>query len=255
MIFICALNKAKGIIKMNIVKLKGYIKSNYITSKLAEGLLNIYTLLRAKFRGGYTKYQEDVIVEKILKENFHIRTEEVQYIDIGANHFMRGNNTYLFSKAGANGILIEADPILCNKLIKKRKRDTVINAAIGTDDCKEIDFYVLSLPTRSSMDKSHIEQSLKQGLKINKVIKVPCINLNTLLDKYKFEPDYLSIDIEGMDYKVLRSINYGQHNIKVIIAERTDEKNDNGETMDDFMTRVGYKVQGKYGSNVIYVKN
>ena len=105
------------------------------------------------------------------------------------------------------GSSFEADPILCNKLIKKRKRDTVINAAIGTDDCKEIDFYVLSLPTRSSMDKSHIEQSLKQGLKINKVIKVPCINLNTLLDKYKFEPDYLSIDIEGMDYKVLRSIN------------------------------------------------
>ena len=61
---------------MNIVKLKGYIKSNYITSKLAEGLLNIYTLLRAKFRGGFKKNKEEVIVEKKIKKKFNIKKKE-----------------------------------------------------------------------------------------------------------------------------------------------------------------------------------
>ena len=63
----------------------------------------------------------------------------------------------------------------------------------------------------------------------------------------------MSIDIEGVDYKVLGSLDFKKHPIKVIIAEVSGEKNEHGETMDEFMMRIGYTVYGKYGSNVIYV--
>lgn len=105
------------------------------------------------------------------------------------------------------------------------------------------------------MDKAHVEESIQNGLSVKEVINVPCRNLNDILDEYSFVPDYLSIDIEGMDYKVLRSIDYSRYDIKVIIAEMTDKKNENGETMDDYMKNVGYAVYGKYGANVIYVKD
>lgn len=102
-------------------------------------------------------------------------------------------------------MLVEADPFLYNRLKQKRKRDQVCNIAIGTEDSQSTDFYVLSLPTRSTLDKGYVGRAIKAGLSVKKVIKIPCMTLNSLLEKLNYEPDYMSIDIEGMDYKVLRS--------------------------------------------------
>lgn len=113
---------------------------------------------------------------------------------------------------------------------------------------------MLSLPTRSTLDKDHMKSAIEAGLSVKEIIKVPCVNLDHFLEEQHFEPDYMSIDIEGMDYKVLRSINFGKHSIKVIVAEICNEKSENGESMNEFMNRCGYDVYGQYESNVIYVK-
>ena len=80
------------------------------------------------------------------------------------------------------------------------------------------------------------------------------MNLNDLFAEQNFEPDFMSIDIEGLDYKVLRSLDFNKYKVKVIIAERSSQKNEAGETMNVFMERIGYNVYGEYGSNVIYVR-
>lgn len=110
------------------------------------------------------------------------------------------------------------------------------------------------IPTRSTLDEKCLQGALDAGLSIKKVIKIPCMNLNNLLEKENFEPDFISIDIEGMDYRVLRSLDFRKHPVKVIIAERSGEKNEKGETMNEFMSKSRYDVYGEYKSNVIYVK-
>lgn len=150
--------------------------------------------------------------------------------------------------------MIEADPVFCEKLKEKRKGDRVYNVAVGTEDCGEINFYVLSLPTRSTLDKEYVDKAISAGLSVKDIIKIPCVNINNFLEKLNYEPDYMSIDIEGMDYKVLQSIDFTKHPIKVIVAELCDERNEDGETMNEFMEHSGYQVYGQYGSNVIYIR-
>lgn len=240
---------------MNVVKIKGMVASNKITNNIAEWILDMYTIIRRKITGSYTKNKEDIIALKLLKEYTGKSVKEMKYLDIGANHYKRGNNSYLFYEQGARGVLVEADPLLCKKLYRHRSEDKIINAAIssgGGGGVNKVPFYILSLPTRSSMDKKYVQKCIEDGLRIKEIVEISCMNLNELLEKHGFEPDYLSIDIEGMDYRVLRTLNFDKYKIKVIVAENTSELDENGNSMDFYMDNRGYQVYEKCGSNVIY---
>lgn len=147
--------------------------------------------------------------------------------------------------------MVEADPDLCTELREKRKRDIVCNNCIGSQNDEAVNFYKLSLPTRNTMDKERADREAAAGVKIREVIRIPCIEVNELLEKYKFEPDYLSIDIEGMDYRVLRTIDFNRFRIKVVVAEYSDELI-HGENMSQYMEKCGYRIYRKTKGNVIY---
>lgn len=217
---------------LDITKIKSIIKGNRITNFGAELILELFVTIRYFMKGSFSQYGEDVYVSQLFLSGG--KRSDVMYLDVGANHYRRSNNTYLFYKSGARGILVEADPLLCKQLKHRRKYDRIINCLVGAEDSKEVEFYVLSLPTRSSMDKEVVRNSISRGLKLRETIKLPCISINNLLEQNQFTPDYLSIDIEGMDYTVLRSIDFDRYKIKVIVAEKTDEKIEN-ETMDEYM--------------------
>ncbi len=116
---------------MNIVKIKGIVASNIFLNGVAEWILNTYTVVRKKITGSYTKNKEDKIALKLLEEIMDKPINRIKYVDIGANHYRRGNNSYLFYERGARGILVEADPELCKRLRKHRREDIIVNAAIG----------------------------------------------------------------------------------------------------------------------------
>lgn len=238
---------------MNIVKLKGLVNGNPVTRFFAERVLNAYVLVRHAFTHSYTKYTEDYIVGGILKFEFGIAPKKVKYVDIGANDYRRGNNSYLFYTKGARGLLVEANPLLCKNLEKKRPEDNVKNVAIGTTSMDAIDFYVMSLTTRSSMNKESVEESIKNGLKVTEVIKVPCVNINDLFKDNDIVPDYLSIDIEGMDFEVLKTVDFDKYKIKVIVAETDNEEDENGVTMQSLLESHGYVLRKSFPSNSIYV--
>lgn len=188
-----------------------------------------------------------------MENVYGISADKVKYMDLGANHWCRGSNSYYFYKRGGKGILLEANPLLCRKLEKKRNRDIVINAAVDIQNEKgNIPFYILSLQNRSSIDKESVKRAVKMGAVIRRVIQVPCICINDLIEKYRFCPDLLSIDIEGMDYKVLRSLDLDKYRIKVIIVEISNDIPNASETMEVYMQKKGYCIYAKKGSNVIY---
>ncbi len=237
---------------MNIIKMKNIIKTNRLANFGAEMVLEIFVTIRYLLKGSFSQYGEDLIVSRLFEKERGIKKGDIQYIDVGANHYRRSNNTYLFYKSGARGVCVEADPLLCRRLKHYRKYDKVINCVVGAEDGKEVEFYILSLPTRSSMDKDAVQNSISKGLKIKETIKLPCISINTLLEQSRIVPDYMSIDIEGMDYAVLRSIDFSKYKIRVIVAERTGKIED--ETMDEYMERNGYLVYKKTNANVIYYR-
>lgn len=233
---------------MNIYVMKSTIFENKITKTISEIIMDFMDVISYFFRKSYTQNKEDLLIKKLLIQN-NKKIKDIKYIDIGANKWRHGNNSFLLYKAGAKGVLIEADPELAVNLEKKRPRDQVANIAIDLEKKSSVNFYVLSLPTRSSLDEVHIKKQLEKGIKLVKTIKIPAVTINETIIKYGV-PDVLSVDIEGLDYEVLKTIDYSKYKIHIIIAEKDTEK---CEDMDKFMESKNYSVYSKTNANVIYV--
>jgi serine/threonine protein phosphatase PrpC len=94
-------------------------------------------------------------------------------LDIGANHPIKINNTYLFYKQGSRGVCVEPNPKLCKIIKNKRKKDTVLNIGIGKEEKTNIDFFVMNsdvLSTFSKEEANYLIKNAKQTPK--KVIKI-----------------------------------------------------------------------------------
>jgi FkbM family methyltransferase len=169
----------------------------------------------------YSQCGEDLIVDYI----FSLRGIQFpEYLDIGANDPFFLSNTALFYKKGCRGMNIEANPRSLGKLRRFRSRDINLNIGIGPVE-DELDFYILSDPTLNTFSKQEAENIAATGrYKILSVQKIKLITIEKLIDEYgngKF-PDFLSIDVEGMDFDILRSLPFEKYSPKVICVEAAE---------------------------------
>ena len=165
----------------------------------------------------YSQEGEDLIIQKIFnykKNGF--------YIDVGAHHPFRYSNTYLLHKNGWHGINIEADVDAIELFKKVRPNDINVAYAISYNN-KFLNMYIFkdsAFNTISSKQAMKIEKS-GQSERI-KTLKVKTYKLGRVLTKYipkNLKVDFLNVDVEGLDYEVLRSNNWKVFKPKVICVE------------------------------------
>lgn len=173
----------------------------------------------------YAQHGEDLIFLNIFKI---LGIEKPTYIDIGAHDPIVISNTALLYKRGCRGINIEANPFLIEKFKQERPDD--INLNIGISDTEGIlDFYMIdSQSPVNTFDKSIAEKTVQERphLKINEIRKIKVLTLQQIIDEYSHSkfPDLLTIDIEGFDYKVLKSADFQTTYPKVICVEVNDQE-------------------------------
>ncbi len=164
---------------------------------------------------------EDVIIAYVL--NFlQMEIEDVTYLDIGANHAKELSNTYCFYQAGACGVLVEANPELIPELQRERPRDVVLNRIMDLADNEERDFYVISGDGLSTVSLEEAEKVCEKNpeLFIKAQYKVETCTVGQILNEYfPKPPTILSIDIEGMEERILSGIDYAKSSPLVIILE------------------------------------
>lgn len=180
------------------------------------------------------------------------------YLDIGANHPIELNNTYLFYRQAFRGVLIEPNPAYADLLRAVRPGDKTLLAGIGVTAAREAEFYVMSAPTLSTFSKEQAERAraaLGKTLRIEEVIKVPLLDINAVMDEhFQGAPTFVSIDTEGMDLAILKTIDFKRFRPKVICAETVES----GTTtmiadIPAFLTAHGYVVRGGSFVNTIFV--
>jgi hypothetical protein len=94
--------------------------------------------------------------------------------------------------------------------------------------------------------------------KLNEVVKVPLISINKII-KENFEsfPDFLSIDIEGLDLDVLKSLDFNHYPIPVICVETCKYSENHirpkDHSISDFLLTKGYEVYADTYINTIFV--
>lgn len=199
---------------------------------------------------------EDLILETLMPEQ-----KTGLYIDIGANHPIKFNNTFLFHNKGWSGINIEPNPERLWWFKIFRRKDINLNIGIGPEK-SEMDFYVFNTHTLSTFDKKSKEEYEKMGHKLKKVIKVPILPLSEVLKENVGEKqiDIMSVDTEGFDMQVLQSNDWNKFKPRFIILETLEYRSGTtgkklNEKYDPYMKEIGYHIVAETHINTIYEKN
>jgi FkbM family methyltransferase len=208
----------------------------------------------------FSQLGEDRILDFLFQS---LKIKNPTYLDIGANHPVNGNNSYFFYHRGSKGVCVEPDPALYAQIKQVRKRDICINAGIGISENTLSDFYIFPEPYTgwNTFSKDEAEHRKENWHPYDRVIKMPLQNINDILEKnFKATPDFISIDVEGLDFDILKSMDFNKHKPKVFLIETLhyfNEKNkaDKQQHIIDFVCSKGYSVYADTYVNTIFLLN
>ncbi|MBZ9632349.1 FkbM family methyltransferase [Salegentibacter sp. LM13S] len=165
----------------------------------------------------YSQEGEDLILKRIFegqKTGF--------YVDVGAHHPKRFSNTYLFYKIGWRGINIDAMP--GSMAIFKEIRPNDINLEIGVSKEQEEKIYYM-FNQQAINTFSEIEAKKKLNIEKFKVVETRKINtlpLRMILKQYlpkHTKIDFITIDVEGLDFEVIQSNDWENYRPKIVLVE------------------------------------
>lgn len=218
-----------------------------------------FYIVTAKGEASFSQVGEDLIIHYLFKS---LKIPLPSYIDIGANFPVLGNNTFFFYSRGSRGICVEPDPYLYRMLKDTRPGDRVLNAGVGIKEEKSADLYVFALPYRgwNTFSKMDAEQRQREtGVRIEQVIPLPLVSINALMAEY-FDPhpNLISIDVEGLDLPILRTIDFDKFKPEVICAEtmsfELEGKGEKMEGINEFLLSKGYFVYADTHVNTIFCR-
>lgn len=209
-----------------------------------------------QFQKSFSQLGEDLIIASIFSQ---LNIARPSYIDIGAFDPYNLSNTALLYERGSTGVNIEPNPLQYKKFLGHRKRDINLNFGIGNQD-NVLDYYVLSASTLNTFSKENaLEFESKWGQKIISIVKVEVKTLPWIINKYcgGVFPHLLSIDVEGLELDIVKSISNMKSLPLVICSETLSYANDNSGIKDyvliNYIVDMGYFVYADTHLNTVFV--
>jgi FkbM family methyltransferase len=202
----------------------------------------------------YSQLGQDKFIDEYLNEK-----QNGFYIEIGAHDGVSCSNTLFFEEfRNWKGICIEPGTEEFEKLSKNRKSINIkacISDYDGESEYTYIEGYSMMLSGLSESynfsHKNRISNEVNHhGGKINQ-IKMPVYRLQSILDEHNIiDVDYCSIDTEGSEFNIVKSIDFEKTNIKIFSIE-----NNYGDTeIKDFLESKGYTLYKKIQWDDIFIK-
>ena len=186
----------------------------------------------------YSQFGEDIILREILKKGI----SNGFYLDVGCYHPKKFSNTYMLYKKGWSGINIDMEEDKISLFNMVRPRDLNVLSPIS-DKEEEVTLYRYSKYGLGSTIDKKIASETTDSIYDKTIIKTK--TLNEVLNKSSYKDtqiDVLSIDTEGMDFRVLKSLDIKKYSPKVIIIE------DHHKKIEDILETDTFKflVQNNY---------
>lgn len=202
------------------------------------------------------KYYSQFGQDKYIYETFFDGKKDGVFVEIGASDPENGSNSLFFENLGWKGVLVEPNHSDALNLRKKRKspvEESAIYSRAGDFDFLLCEGYTKMLSGLLEEQSPYHLQRIKSEIATyggsSKIVKVHCITFYDLMRIYNLKRiDYLSVDTEGSEYKILSSIPWQLCQPGCISVE-----NNYGETrVKDFLTERGYVLSAKLGCDEIY---
>lgn len=186
------------------------------------------------FAPSFSSAGEDMILRHLVGSD----RQQGFYVDVGACDPVVGSNTFFFYNYGWRGINIEARP--GSKALFDRHRPRDINLETGiSSQSNALTYYVVAEgKTMNSFSREFIDHL---GLTIQREVSVPTAPLAHIMAKHLPQGqkiDFMSVDVEGMDFEVLASNDWNRYRPEFLVVE-TEAGSRRSE---DLLLQNGYRV-------------
>ena len=232
--------------------MKGILRN--ILSFLSFGGLrkSIADYRRQRPSTAYSQEGEDLILEKLFagqKTGF--------YVDVGAHHPKRYSNTHRFYKRGWRGINIEPNPDALKEFLRQRKND--INVGLGVADIEgQLVYFMFNEPALNSFDRELSLSRENDRFRICAMKEIPVKRLSVILEEFlppQAHIDFMSVDVEGYDLKVLQSNDWEKFRPECLLVEAGgfDLGSPASEPIHRFIESKGYNLFAKTFNTLFYL--
>ena len=174
----------------------------------------------------YQKIKSQNLQDLIALDLFGFKRNGV-FIEAGACDGILNSNTFLLEKNYEwTGLLVE--PIKEYYLQLEQNRDVIIsNVALSQVNNQQLDFLITPSKDLSTI-KGYEDNDFHSGNRKNyNITKVPTKTLDQLIveNLQNIEIDFLSLDTEGSEFDIIKSLDLLKHRINVICVEHNFSMN------------------------------
>ncbi len=207
-------------------------------------------------KSSYSQQGEDIVIDFLLEQ---LKIHQPFYLDIGANDPIRLSNSYYFYRKGGSGICVDPNLDYLKKYRIFRRRDKFLSLGLTGGQTKIVPYYRMSWPEFNTFDleqAEEIQKNYKGANKIEKIVDQNIININEFLETYvKIESiDFLNLDVEGLDFEILKNWDFKKYRPKLICVEIRDLKTKStNKKIIDLLWESGYKMISNNVVNGIFV--
>ena len=157
---------------------------------------------------------EDLFIAKYFKNK-----QSGFYIDVGCYHPIHRNNTHLLHMQNWSGINIDTSQFSIDIFNYMRPKDLNYHCAISDKNENIKLFYQKELSQLSTTKKNQAQNVFQGNIKEKEIM---AFTLDEILnrDKYKNSKiDFLDIDVEGADLKVLKGLSFDKFQPELVCIE------------------------------------
>ena len=218
---------------------KNYISKYILFYKLYLRYFELKNKIKIK-KKTYSQFKEDIFIDNFFK------TFIGTYVDIGCYHPYKYNNTALLFNKGWKGINIDLNPSSIDLFNIVRKNDKNIVACLSDKNEEVTVFYDNKFSALNSIYSNNVKKfNIDDYKKIKTKTKI-------FSDLVKDNFDFLNIDCEGHDFKILKSINFNKYTPKLISIEAGLGNDTKG--IKNYLVSFNYKFLIKKGETHLYAK-
>jgi FkbM family methyltransferase len=201
---------------------------------------------------------EDRAIEYLLAE----APQPGFYVDVGCHDPVAFSNTFALYRKGWRGVTVDANPEMVARHRRVRPRDVSI-CAVVSDETHELTFteFARSASVLSSVDEAHVRR-WTAGRAIAGTRTVTPRTLTSILEEAgtpgRFE--LLSVDAEGHNIHVLRSLDFARFRPRLVVAEVDSALPHQfalaqvaGSPIPALLAAQGYELAAYVGGNAFFV--
>ena len=210
----------------------------------------------------YSLSNVDLIIDYLFKN-----TNKGVYIDVGCNHPIKFNNTYLLYKRGWSGINVDSDFDSIKLFNKFRSNDFNVRNIVSDDEGVKKLYYYHKRSALNTLSKDLVDSRTS---KPSKIIEEKSNTLNKIIEDSPYRNskiNLLSVDIENHEFEALKNFNFLKYKVDVLVVESIDTSLKKLEMYNqsiDFITKSkvynlivknDYKLINWIHSDLVFVRN